>query len=173
MNDTPSEWQLTRARLFLPANREKLKREMKEDEEAIFASFRACGDDQRALELFKRFRRHLLNSSALASYHGLLHGYKCFELGTQFPKQEFGNKHAGRFIIECIRQEQRKHKNQKHKVSDETLCAYLTKNRVPIPATWQAAISRFVMKFPNRFFQKFWWLPTSVVTVGARMTHKC
>jgi hypothetical protein len=73
-----------------------LKREMKEDEEAIYASFRACGDDQRALDLFKHFIRYLLNTSALASYHSLLRGYECFELGTHLPKQDSGKKHPGR-----------------------------------------------------------------------------
>ena len=146
---------MTRAGLFRASAREKLEHEMSEDEQVIFASFRACGDKQQSLELFKRFRRHLLNSSALASYHGMVHGYRCFELGRQFPKEQFSQKHSGRCIIECIRRERRKNGNQELKVSDQKLCAYLSREGVPIPITWEAPISRFISKFPKRFFRKF------------------
>jgi hypothetical protein len=85
----------------------------------------------------------------------MVHGYRCFELGRQFPKQDSGKKHAGRHIIECIRLERRKSGNRELKASDQMLCAYLTGNRVPIPVTWQAAINSFVSKFPKRFLRMF------------------
>jgi hypothetical protein len=148
--DISHEWQVTRVGLFLPGNRQKLKREMKEDEEAIYAAFRAGGDDQRALRLFQHFKRYLLNTSALASYHGLLRGYECFELGSQLPKGS-----AKRCIIEYLYSNEQN--TGQRKVRNRELCEHLSKKRVPILETWQQKIDGCLKttvgkrKFEKRF----------------------
>ena len=69
--------------------------------------------------------------------------------------EDSGKKHPGRYIIEFIRNSRRKHKNPELKVSNEALCAYLTKNGVPVPATWKAKIVTFAKAHPKRFFDRF------------------
>jgi len=79
------EFQLKRARLFRLKNEKKLRGEIAEDKERLFALFKSQGL-VRQLEFTEGLARLLMNFSVLASYKGILKGFEIKEAALKLNK---------------------------------------------------------------------------------------
>src|ERR1035438_1236508 len=108
------DWELTRAGLFRPETRLRVKEEIEEDQAVLHASFREGREPDQTLRLFRHFRRYLFNNLALASFHGILQGQEAFQLG-----QRVGTSKATLYIARLIKKQP--------DASDKQICDYLDK----------------------------------------------
>ena len=79
------EFQFGRARLFRPEVAKRVRAEIEEDRERLYANFNQQGPEKR-LELMQCLYRLLLNFSKLASYHGILKGHQIFTQGLELAE---------------------------------------------------------------------------------------
>lgn len=105
------EFRLGRAALFRVEAETKLRAEIAQDRERVFAAVKELGS-QRELELTQALGRLLMNYSKLASYRGVLEGHEVFRLG-----KKLGEDRARFYLVEYL---------QTHrKAGNEELVAYL------------------------------------------------
>lgn len=76
------EFRLGRAKLFRVEVENKVRAELAQDRELLFAAFKEFGV-QRQLELTQTLGRLLMAYSKLASYRGVLEGYHLFQAGIK------------------------------------------------------------------------------------------
>jgi hypothetical protein len=105
------EFRLGTAALFRVEAENKVRAEIAQDKEQVFAAFKELGS-QRQLELTQALGRLLMNYSKLASYRGVLEGHEVFRLG-----KKLGEDRARFYLIEYL---------QTHReAGNEELVAYL------------------------------------------------
>jgi hypothetical protein len=90
------DFRLGRARLFRIEDEQRARAEIAEDKRQIFAAFRQLGLEREA-ELTQRLAHLLMNFSKLASYRGVLEGYKMFQTGL-----ELGEDRARFYLVEYL-----------------------------------------------------------------------
>ena len=81
-DDVRKEFRLGRAALFRIDAENKLRAEIAQDRERVFAAFKELGSNWE-LELTQALGRLLMNYSKLASYRGVLEGYHLFQVGIK------------------------------------------------------------------------------------------
>jgi hypothetical protein len=108
------EFRVGRARLFRVETERKVRAEIAEDRNRLFAAFKQLGP-QKELELTQCLGRLLMNFSKLASYRGVLEGYEVFrtwlklnEDRARFYLVEYLQTHLGAENSELVRYLDRK-----------------------------------------------------------------
>lgn len=95
-NGVREEFRVGRARLFRVETERKVRAEIAEDRNRIFAGFKQLGQ-QPELELTQKLGRLLMNFSKLASYRGVLEGYHLFQTGIKL-----GEDRARFYLVEYL-----------------------------------------------------------------------
>ncbi|MGO9862308.1 MAG: hypothetical protein ACLPLR_01750 [Terriglobales bacterium] len=95
-NGVREEFRVGRARLFRVETERKVRAEIAEDRNRIFAAFKQLGLEKE-LELTQGLGRLLINFSKLASYRGVLEGYHLFRTGIKL-----GEDHARFYLVEYL-----------------------------------------------------------------------
>lgn len=90
------EFRLGRAALFRVEAENKLRAEIAQDRERVFAAFKELGSNSE-LELTQALGRLLMNYSKLASYRGVLEGYHLFQAGIKL-----GEDRARFYLVEYL-----------------------------------------------------------------------
>jgi hypothetical protein len=90
------DFRLGRARLFRIEDEKRARAEIADDKRQIFAAFKQIGLEREA-ELTQRLAHLLMNFSKLASYRGVLEGYKIFQTGL-----ELGEDRARFYLVEYL-----------------------------------------------------------------------
>ena len=95
-DDVRKEFRLGRAALFRVEAESKLRAEIAQDRERVFAAVKELGS-QRELELTQALGHLLMNYSKLASYRGVLEGHEVFRLG-----KKLGEDRARFYLVEYL-----------------------------------------------------------------------
>jgi len=142
------KFQLGRARLFRVEEERRVRAEIAKDKEHLFAHFEQHGLILER-ELTKCLARLLMNFSKIASYGGVLAGYRVFKLGL-----ELGQDRARFYLFEYLQKHPDARNEELVRFLDRKngrLAALKTRKNdplwAPLPPTWRKAFERSKIEY--------------------------
>jgi hypothetical protein len=158
------EFQFGRARLFRLKNEKKLRAEIANDKEQLFALFKSQGLSKE-LEFTECLKRLLMNFSKMASYRGILQGFEISSYAAEL-REDRARLHLFQYL-------------QKHpKATNHELIAHLDAQTRPNDPLWAPLPPAWKRKFKEQglgYFAGEYWqtalkeLPTLVLPYLSRV----